>query len=120
MSHSLSVKKYFCSEISAGEQDTKKTKSQSLISQYSFKNALYPINVTHSAIAYQPVTLKSSSSRIFHFDQLVHAVNHKLDELDLRITESVLVGDIINGTRGVRMLSIETSDLQVVLLCPFF
>jgi len=50
VSHSLSVKKYFCSEISAGEQDTKKTKNQSLISQYSFKNALYPINVTHSAM----------------------------------------------------------------------
>lgn len=63
---------------------------------------------------------QSFSSRFFHFDQLVHTVNHKLHQLYLWVTKPVFVGDVIDGARRVWMLSIKTTDLQVVFFCPFF
>ena len=43
-------------------------------------------------------------------------VVHVLDELSLGAAESALVGDVVGGIGGLGVLSVDTSDLDVVLV----
>merc|ERR1712012_256748 len=48
--------------------------------------------------------------------ELVHTINHLLDQLDLRVSEPVLVGDVIGVSGLATRLSASSTGLQVKLL----
>ena len=56
---------------------------------------------------------------LLSFDEGSDSVNHVLDELLLRSSESSLVGDIKDTVVGLSVLSVDTSDLDVVFVSNF-
>jgi hypothetical protein len=53
----------------------------------------------------------------FSLDQCFDAVVHVLDETDFGGAQSLLVGYIKGLVEGFRVLSVNASDLHVVLIC---
>ena len=60
---------------------------------------------------------------IFHYSEgqllLNHSFNtivHVLDERHLREAESSLIGDVVDVVSGLRVFSVDTSDLDVVFV----
>ena len=56
------------------------------------------------------------SQRGFLLHKSFDTIDHVLDELLLRLTESSLVGDIEDSIIGLSMLTVSTSDLDLVLV----
>ena len=46
----------------------------------------------------------------------LHTIVHILDQVNLRAAQSSLVRDIIDMVRGLRVLAVDASDLDVVLI----
>jgi hypothetical protein len=57
-----------------------------------------------------------SSKRLFLLDHGLDAVVHVLNQLDRASAESSLVGDVVDVVVGLSMLSMGTSDLDMILV----
>jgi len=55
-----------------------------------------------------------SFNSIFSIHESSNSIDHVLDELLLSSTESSLVGDIENSILGLGVLTMDTSDLDIV------
>ena len=56
------------------------------------------------------------SESLFGIDHGLDSVVHVLDEVDLRATKSTLVGDVKYAIVGLSVLSVSTSDVDIVLI----
>ena len=59
---------------------------------------------------------EESSESLFLLDHCLDTVVHVLDKVDLRSAESAEVADVINVIISLRMFTMGTSDLHVVLI----
>jgi hypothetical protein len=57
------------------------------------------------------------SEFLFSLDHSFDAVVHILDKVDLVTTESTEVGDVEDAVVGLSVLTMSTTDLDVVLVC---
>ena len=57
-----------------------------------------------------------SSEGLLLLDHSLDTVVHVLDEVSLGAAESALVGDVVGGIGGLGVLTVDTSDLDVVLI----
>ena len=61
-------------------------------------------------------THESSLEGLLDIDESVDSIDHVLDEVSLRLAESSSVGDIEDSVVGLRVLSMDTSNLHLVLV----
>jgi len=66
--------------------------------------------------SYSGLVPDHSSECLLNIDKGVNTVDHVLDELFLGFTESSSVGDIEDSIVGLGVLSVDTSDLDLVLV----
>lgn len=59
---------------------------------------------------------RESSESLLRLDHGTNTVDHILDELLLRAAETSLVRDVVSAVIGLGMLTVDTSDLDVVLV----
>jgi len=61
-------------------------------------------------------TLVSCSESLLSVDHGLYSIVHVLDEVDLRATKSTLVGDVKYAIVSLSVLSVSTSDVDIVFI----
>ena len=59
--------------------------------------------------------LFASCNVLIRLNELVHAINHGLHKLNLRLAQALLVGDIVHASRGLTVLTVDATGLQTQL-----